>query len=107
MDQPLSNEVWRRMMRGESLAGLGLGLHDGRLDLRGLIAPTPMIVREFATPFAQVREFGNVLELQNVRCVSFDFSGSRLDSLRIFHSTFDHCRFDGASCQGWRMWGTT
>src|SRR5262245_11151261 len=104
IDQKATHEIWRRLLRSESFATLGLPLIDGRVDLRELRAPEPTVVREFATEFAHVRELGGVIELRRVRLDGLDFSGAKLAGLRWMDSTITNCRFDGADCSGWRMW---
>lgn len=46
-------------------------------------------------------------EFRNRRIAGADFTGQRLEGLRLFDSVFTNCSFDGAVCRDLRMWGTT
>ena len=99
-------EVWARLLDGRPLDGLGLPTVDGRIDLRGLRAPEPIVAREITTPVrAQVMK--NLVEVRGATWRGLDFSGSQLEHLRIFDSVIEDCVFDDASCRDVRVWGTT
>jgi uncharacterized protein YjbI with pentapeptide repeats len=107
MDDQLAAVIWRRLVTGRSLDDLALPLIEGRIDLRGLHAPDPSVARRYSVERFDVTELFHLLEARNVGWRGLDFSGCRLPSLRFFDSTIENCRFDGAHCRDWRMWGTT
>jgi len=103
----LTARVWQRLIARESLADLRLPLtEEGRIDLRGLVAPQPSIAREYQTAVADVKALANVIEIRGGNWKGIDFSDGRLKSLRFFDSKIEDCRFDRAVCQDWRIWGT-
>lgn len=107
MDANISRQVWRRLIAGESLQGLGLGSTDGRLDLRGLRAPEAGVVRQYQVPNADVKELSNLTTLRSVEWRGLDLSGAHLESLRFHDCSIDDCSFVGSTCRDWRLWGTT
>lgn len=104
--QSLTEEVFARLLAGRPLDDLKLGEHDGRIDLRGIPAPIPTRLKRYEFEDWFVEEVSGKLEFQSVRLESLDFSQAFLDSLLLFHVKISNCRFDGAVCQGWRMWAT-
>jgi len=46
MDSASARAVWARLIASRPLSDLGLAMIDGRIDLRGLVAPEPSTVRE-------------------------------------------------------------
>ncbi len=102
-----NSEVWKRLIQGQSLDGLGLGVRNGRVDLTGLLAPKPETVKSLQTPLADVSELGNLTVLKQLTWKSLDFAGSRLNGLRFFNCTISDCIFDECGCEDWRLWGTT
>ncbi len=104
--QALAEEAVARMVAGRGLDGLGLGWHDGRVDLRGLPAPVPSRLRRFESQGWFVEVLGNLITFRGVRLRGLDLSGAQLQSWRFFGSQVADCRLDGASCQDWRLWDT-
>jgi uncharacterized protein YjbI with pentapeptide repeats len=102
-----AREVWARLISGRPLTDLGLSTIDGRIDLRGLMAPEPAAVRELVVANANVKQLGNLISVRGVHWKSLDVSESALSSLRFFDARIEDCRFDWAQCGDWRMWGTT
>lgn len=100
----MSHTVFARLIAGKSLDNLGLGEHEGRVDLRGIAAPPPEQVQRPRKLGFLVRELRGLLELRRARLVDLDLSYARLESLRFFHSRIENCRFDHAKCQDWRLW---
>jgi uncharacterized protein YjbI with pentapeptide repeats len=82
-------------------------MNGGRVDLRGLVAPEPAVLRRYVAASAEVTELGELIRIRAAHWRGIDFSGARLGSLRFFDSTIEDCCFEGARCQDWRMWGTT
>ena len=107
MDARLSAEVWARLIGGGSLAELDLPTNGGRVDLRGLRAPEPAVLRRYVAASSEVTELGELVVVRGVHWREIDFSGAHLGSLRFFESAIEDCCFEGAGCQDWRMWGTT
>jgi uncharacterized protein YjbI with pentapeptide repeats len=106
MDAALTAKVWKRLGAGKALDGLGLPTVDGRFDLNGLSAPQPTVAREYQVSRAYAKELTGLVVLRGVTWRRMDFSKAKLDSLRFFDCGIDDCRFDGARCRDWRMWGT-
>lgn len=89
------------------MSGLGLGTTEGRIDLRGLSAPAPTVVGEFAASVALVKEMSDFIIVRGSHWKGLDLSEGKLDKLRFHDSHIEGCRFDKASCQDWRLWGTS
>jgi uncharacterized protein YjbI with pentapeptide repeats len=53
-----------------------------------------------------VEKLGELISFRSVRLEGLDLSGADLPSLRFHDSTIKSCRFDGAKCHDWRLWGT-
>lgn len=104
--QSLAEEVVARLVAGRGLDGLGLGRHDGRVDLRGLPAPLPARLRRFESQGWFVEVLGDLITFRGVQLQGLDLSGAQLPSWRFFGSQVADCRLDGASCQDWRLWDT-
>lgn len=102
----LAEEALARLMTGRGLGALGLGEHEGRIDLRGLLAPLPRRLQRFETQGWFVERLGDLITLQRVRLEKVDLSGAQLQSFRFHDSLITDCRFDGANCRDWRLWGT-
>ncbi len=102
----MDTEVLKRLIRGEPLDGLGLHLKDGRIDLSGLVVPEPVARRTIRTAIADVVQL-NVITVRGAAWRRLDFTGSRLNGLRLFDCGLSDCVFDKSSCQGWRIWSTT
>ncbi len=107
MDGDRANEVWERLSRGTSLIDLGLATVDGRIDLRGLVAPEPSTVGEFIVGKTKVKQLDKVVNVHGAHWANLDVSDGALESLRFFDCRIENCRFDRACCRDWRMWGTT
>lgn len=90
----MAAEVWSRLGRNRTLAGLALGTHEGRVDLRGL-----------AFEDGSKGRAGRPIELESAHLQGLDLSGARLPELRLLGGTVDNCRLDGALLDGVRIWG--
>lgn len=103
----LAREVVARLAKGKPLDRLGLGQHDGRIDLRGLplVPPTREARYEFEGFF--VERLGGTVELKKRRLVGLDLSGAALTSMRFTDCVLEHCALTGAICHDWRLWGTS
>ncbi len=100
----LTKEVFGRLVSGKSLSDLRLGEHEGRVDLRGISAPSPVQHDAREEKGWVVQEVGGLVKFQRAQLVDLDFSGGRLESFRFFNTTIANCRFDEARCQDWRLW---
>ena len=107
MNQDTHDEIWRRLCRGETLQGLELPSREGRVDLTGLNAPAPPNGEMFAMSPAQAALLQGLLQIKAVQWKSLDFSACRLHNLRFSDCMIIDCVFDKASCQDWRIRGTT
>jgi uncharacterized protein YjbI with pentapeptide repeats len=103
----LREEVLGRLASGESLDDLGLGVHDGRTDLRGLTVGPPAVTRAQDLGRWTVEHLDARLELRGVKLECLDLSGSGLAGLRGFDCWIRNCRLDAARCDDWRLWATT
>lgn len=97
--------VWHRVLRGETLRGLGLPLKEGRIELRGICAPRPDPKELIRTAIADAMVVETVV-VKRATWDSLHFSGCCLDSLRLFDCVIRNCVFDECSCHDWRMWST-
>jgi hypothetical protein len=104
--QALAEEAVARLVTGRGLDGLGLGWHEGRMDLRGVPVPIPARLRRFESQGWFVEVLGDLITFRGARLRGLDLSGARLQSLRFFGSQIEDCRLDGANCQDWRLWDT-
>jgi uncharacterized protein YjbI with pentapeptide repeats len=102
----LAEEVLARLIAGRPLTGLGLGEHEGRVDLRGLPAPQPRRLQRFETQGWFVEQLGDLVKFRGVRLENLDLSGAALESFRFYDAVVTGCCFDGASCRDWRLWGS-
>jgi uncharacterized protein YjbI with pentapeptide repeats len=101
----LAREVFKRLVVGQSLSDLNLGQYEGRVDLRGIRAP--QVTKEELGSFRgwSVEKLQGYLEFRNVRFENLDFSRAELRYCRFFTSRIVNCRFDGARCESWGLWG--
>jgi uncharacterized protein YjbI with pentapeptide repeats len=107
MNEVQNAEVWKRLIQGKPVDGIGLGMKDGRIDLSGLRANDPTITTTFQMPFAEVSELNGITVLRDIKWESLDFSASHLNGLRFHNCNISDCVFDESKCQDWRLWGTT
>jgi hypothetical protein len=83
----LTKDVFGRLVAGQSLSDLGLGEHEGRIDLRGILAPAPVQLSAQEKKGWVLQEVGGLVKFERVKLVNLDLSGGRLDSLRLFNTT--------------------
>lgn len=107
MNPAQQHEIWRRLVTGESLAGMGLGIVEGRIDLRGLQAPEPKVVQSWTFGTMDVARQTGIVLIKGARWEGLDLSGASLPELRIQDTSIENCRFDKAKCTSWRIWATT
>lgn len=106
IDETLALTVWNRLLSGQSLHGLPLGRHDGRWDLRGLRAPDPVALKTYETERSSVTVLGLKSVARNIAWRDLDFSGARINGLRLFHADLANCVFDDCQLQDLRIWAT-
>ena len=82
----------------------GIGTHEGRRDLRGLVVSAPEARGRVSAGKVSAEVAGGLVELRGVRWEALDLSHARLPSLRFFGSQILDCRFEEASCRDWRLW---
>jgi uncharacterized protein YjbI with pentapeptide repeats len=104
--QDLAAEVTARLLSGRSLTDLGLGVTDGRVDLRYFSAPIPNRLERFEFQGWFVEELGGLLEFRDVVLSHLDLTGASLPSLRFHGVRIENCIFREATCSDWRMWAT-
>jgi uncharacterized protein YjbI with pentapeptide repeats len=102
--QARAQAIVARLRSGKSLGRLGLAVHDGRTDLRGLPLPDPVASKETKVGRLVASQVDGLVELRDRRLAGLDLSGARLRSLRLFGCQIDNCRFDGADLEDWRLW---
>lgn len=102
----LAAEVVDRLVAGVPLDGLGLGVHGERVDLRGLPASAPRVIRGIASNDFFVCQLGDLLEFRERQLQRLDLSEANLSSIRFHGSDVRDCVFDHAQCRDWRLWET-
>jgi uncharacterized protein YjbI with pentapeptide repeats len=109
MDERLARRIWVRLVTAGSLDDLALPrTEEGRIDLRGLAAPQPTVVREIAMfGGVSVSQMSGQTILKDVKWHALDFSRSVLDSLVFVDGDIQGCSFEGARCRRWSVSGTT
>jgi uncharacterized protein YjbI with pentapeptide repeats len=100
----LASEILDRLGSGRPLVSLGLGEHEGRVDLRGYVLPAPFIDGGKEAADWAYSKLDGVIRFDGVRLSGLDFSGGKLQHARFFNSTITDCRFDNARCEDWRLW---
>ena len=90
--EQLAQEVFSRLLARKPLSYLPLGEHDGRADLRGIVAPAHEQLRVFEQKGWVVQELGGLLKFEGARFTNVDMSGGRLESLRFFHTEITNCQ---------------
>ncbi len=99
-------EAWHRLGQGRSLEGLGLPSSAGRIDLTGLQLPEPAVVGRRHTSVADVAQIEPNATVRGARWRDLDFSGSKLNGLRLFDCEIHNCRFDNCQLRDLRIWST-
>jgi len=107
MNADQNEDIWKRLIQGKPLDGLGLGVKNGRLDLSGLLAPEPEVSKRFSTNIADIAVLSGVTKLHRVNWESLDFTSSRLNGLLFVDCTINNCVFEECSCEKWGLWATT
>lgn len=95
-------EVWRHLVMGKSLEGLGLSTIEGQVDLRGLQAPEPKVVQSWTFGRMDVARQTGIVVIDGARWMDLDLSGASLPELRLHDTHIENCRFDKAKCKSWR-----
>jgi len=103
--QRVASEVLTRLRKRSALDRLGLGEHDGRIDLRGLPGPAVAEGREFTVGNLVATELRGVFRLDKVRLEGLDFTASQLPYLQIADSEILDCKFDQIQFKDLRLWG--
>ncbi|MBL8609922.1 MAG: pentapeptide repeat-containing protein [Myxococcales bacterium] len=99
--------VWDTLLAGRPLGALALPKVNGRLDLRGISAPSPSSVHNYESTGGQISALKGLLVFRNCRWNDADFTGASMPSFRFHDCVIENCIFDRATCSDWRMWGTT
>jgi uncharacterized protein YjbI with pentapeptide repeats len=100
--ESLKLQIWERLIEGKPLDGFALATKNGRIDLAGLDLPERSIERGVL-----VTKIGAGTVLHDVKWRNFDFSGSKLNGLRLFGCELSNCCFDGCQLRDSRLWSTT
>jgi uncharacterized protein YjbI with pentapeptide repeats len=103
----LEAEVLQRLATNRPLTDLNLREHEGRIDLRGLRIRAPERSAGPTVGRLQLNSLSGLTELKNVSLTDLDLSGAHLDELRLLGGSIRNCRFEQASCRGWRLWAVT
>lgn len=106
MNDLLNLEIWDRLIQNKPLDGLQLETKDGRISLEGLELPDPSVMRRFRACGVSVAEIEPGAIIQGVSCHNIDFSGSKLNTLRLYGCEFVNCRFDNCQLRDLRVWTT-
>jgi uncharacterized protein YjbI with pentapeptide repeats len=102
----MQTEIWQRLIQGKGLEGLGLGLIDGRVDLRGLAIPEPQPVQTVRTPIADMTKVVGITNIKGVEWKRLHFSSAQLTGLVFTDSSLNDCIFDQCKMKGIRVWAT-
>lgn len=105
IDELSKLEAWDRIVQGKVLDGLSLKIRDGRVDLGGLVLPK-VSLRQYRTATADVTEIRPGAVIRGARWNGFDFTGSKLTSVRLFDCEITNCRFDKCQLQDFRVWSS-
>lgn len=105
MNTDLQAEVLLRLKAGRTLDGIGLSFTDGRIDLRGVIVPDPVVVERHTTTLAKVDVVDTKTIFENVALERLNFSGAYLSGALFFGCRLHDCLFDGANLQSIACWG--
>lgn len=106
ISESLNLEIWDRLYQGKSLDDLNIKQKDGRMDLRGLALPDPMVIRRYQAPKASISEIEPSAVFQGIKWRNLDFTGSKFNSLRLFDCEIHGCQFEKCQLQDLRLWGT-
>src|SRR3954464_13237054 len=99
-------DIWKRLRDGRGLTDLESGDSSGRIDLRGLQLPDPVVVRQVKVSGAQVSEIAGEEKIQGITWRGVDFTGSKLNGLRLVDCEIENCVFDECQLRDLRMWST-
>jgi uncharacterized protein YjbI with pentapeptide repeats len=103
----LAHEVIRRLGKGKRIDRLGLGTHEGRVDLRGIVFPEPHLGREFMAVGYRMTLTSGMTQFHGARWEGLDLSHAHMTEVKFHYCGIADCRFDGADCQGFGAWDTT
>jgi uncharacterized protein YjbI with pentapeptide repeats len=92
------------LAQGGDVGHIGLGAVGDRIDLRGIVCPATAST-DTVVGGVSAAVISNTTELHSAVLKDIDFSYSHLDNLRLHNCNVVGCRFDSASCEGWRVWG--
>jgi uncharacterized protein YjbI with pentapeptide repeats len=107
INEALNLEVWDRLIQGKPLDGLTLTTKENRIDLGGLELPEPLILRRFQVRGVAMAEIDPGAVIHGAKLRNLDFTGSKLNGLRLFECELKNCRFDRCQLQDLRAWKTT
>jgi uncharacterized protein YjbI with pentapeptide repeats len=100
-------ELWRRLVKGESLGGPLLPKKQGRIDLSGLVLDDPRILEGWQTTLANVARIEPSAVFRNAKLQNLDLTGSRLPSVHFTDCEIKNCCFDRCNMPGLRLCATT
>lgn len=103
----LAFDAAARLVTGRPLDNLPLARHEGRLDLRGLVLPSPVELGRHEVAGGTLRRLAGAFTVERAEWRGLDLSGARLQSLRFDKARIIDCVLDGADCRDWRLWDTT
>lgn len=106
MDESSKLEAWNRLSLGKGLDRLPLGTREGRIDLGGLDLPHVSVVRRYRTPIADVEEISGGAVIRRCQWKDLDFTGSKLDGIRLFDCEIQNCRFDACQFEDLCVWSS-
>jgi fluoroquinolone resistance protein len=69
--------------------------------------PDPTVVRRYQTPIANVTEIDPSAVFRGAKWENLDFSGSKLNGMRMFGCEIHNCRFNKCNLEGLRWWSMT
>ncbi len=99
----LAEAVADALRRDRPLARLGLGTHDGRVDLRGIRFGAPKVTDRREIGRFHVEQLDRPLRLEKARLEGLDLTGAFVPGLYLDRCVVRDCVLDGAFAQKWAV----
>jgi len=100
-------EAWKRLVSGESLAGLSLTTKGGRIDLSGLNLRKPQALESWQTALANVTRIEPNGIFRDTVLRDLDLTASKLLSIHFIGCEISNCCFDDCEMEDFRIYATT
>jgi pentapeptide repeat protein len=107
LDESIKREAWDRLVQGRVLDDLSLGTRKGRVDLGGIALPDIAVLRRYQTDIADVAEVKPGAVIRGRKWQDLDFTGSKLNGIRLFDCEVQNCLFDECQLEDFRVWSSS